>query len=36
MKDFILNAIGATDIMGTLQRYFLRHLNVLKEIESLE
>ena len=22
MKDFILNAIGATDIMGTLQKVF--------------
>lgn len=36
MKDFILNAIGATDIMGTLQKVFSASLDRAKEIESLD
>lgn len=36
MKDFILNAIGATDIMGTLQKVFSASLERSQEIESLD
>lgn len=36
MKDYILNAIGAKDITGTLQKVFSASLDRAKEIESLD
>lgn len=36
MKDYILNATGVKDIMGTLQKVFSASLDRAKEIESLD